>query len=305
MKVIQCLKSAGIGLATATLVACSGSGSGSSDGTLTLALSDGPVDDVAEIWVQFRGIRLQPQSGPAIDIPFTTPLSVDMLTLTEGNTASLLSSETVPGGVYNWMELQVNAEFDGVFDSYVITNLGGQEEIRVPSGSQTGLRLVSPFTITANQATSFLIDWDMRMGLVDAPGQAGYTLRPAFRIIDMTQYGTLSGTVAIALVTDASCTNDLNADTGNVVYIYDQFDASVEDPDDIGGLTGPTPVATAAVTQDVNGDYTYEVILSPGPYTVAFTCQASDDAADMDDVITFVQPTDVSVADGETPVVNF
>ena len=142
------------------------------------------------------------------------------------------------------------------------------------------------------------------MGLENPPGLSGYILRPAFRIIDMTEFGTLSGTVAMSLVTDNNCINDLNADTGNAVYIYEQFDATAEDPDDIGGA-GPTPVATAAVTQDQDGNYTYKVILSPGDYTVAFTCQAGNDDATTDDDITFVTPTDVSLTDGALEDVSF
>lgn len=303
------LKIYGVALAAGAITACSGGGGDAvgSDGTLSLQLSDASVDDVTEIWVEFTGIRLQPRSGATIEIEYDSPLSVDMLTLTGGNTESLLNDEIVPAGAYNWMELQVSAEFDSVYDSYVMTETGGQEEIRVPSGSQSGLRLVSPFTITADQETSFLIDWDMRRGLVQAPGQgSGYLLRPAFRVIDMTEFGTLSGTVAMSVVTDGSCTNDLSADTGNAVYVYEQFDAG-DTPDDIGGAAGPVPVATATVSQKASGDYTYEVILSPGEYTVAFTCQAGSDLVDTDEDITMVLPADpdVMIADGDTVVVDF
>lgn len=297
----------GLSAAAVLLAACnsSGDGGGSSDGSLSLQLTDAAADEVAEIWVEIDGLRLKPQEGEVIEVPFSSALSVDMLTLTDGNTEQLLDGEPVPAGVYNWMELQVNAEFDGTYDSYVMTHAGGQEEIRVPSGSQTGLRLVSPFTITADQETSLLIDWDMRLGLADAPGQPGYLLRPAFRVIDMTEYGTLSGVVEQALITDGSCTNDPNTDSGNAVYIYEQFDSQATDPEDIGAAAEPTPVATAAVTQEDDGQHTYQTLLSPAEYTVAFTCQAADDSVDSDDDIAFVEPTDVSVTDGGTHEVNF
>jgi len=296
------------GLAAIAITACSGGGDGgSSNGTLTVQVTDASVDDVDQIWVEFTGIRLQPQGGPALDFPFPAPLQIDMLTLTDGNSETLLNGVTVPAGAYNWMELQVNAEFDSVLDSYVRTLSGGTEEIRVPSGSQTGLRLVSGFTITADQHTSFLIDWDMRLGLADAPGQPGFLLRPAMRIIDLTEYGTLDGTIAMSLVTDPACTNDLSADTGNAVYIYDTFDTTVDSPDDIDGATGPTPVATATVTQATNGDYVYGTILSPGDYVIAFTCQAGDDEVGTDEDIAFVLPADpdVTIADGDLVTVDF
>lgn len=304
MRAKDVLRGCAITALAAGVAACSGGG-GSSNGSLSLALTDGSVDNVSQIWVQITGLKLKPQNGSVIDIPFKSPLDIDMLTLTDGNSTLLLNNEQVPAGKYNWMELEVNAAFDGTYGSYVMTKTGQQVEISVPSGSQNGLRLVSGFTVTADQNTSFTLDWNMRMGLTLPVGQQGYFLRPAMRLIDNTQYGTLTGTVAQSLVTDASCTNDLNADTGNAVYIYDQFDTTMQTPDDIGGMTGPVPVATATVKQQASGDYTYETLLSPGDYTVAFTCQASGDDPMTDDDIAFVGAQDVTVTDGSTPVVNF
>lgn len=295
-----------------TLAACGGGSGGVSGGeptgTLTISLIDAPVDDVTEVWVKFTGVTLQPQGGgSAIEIIFPGPITVDLLSLTEGNTETLLASEPVPAGAYNWIALHVNAEFDTIIDSYVITEIGGQEEveIEIPGGAQTGLRFVSGLTITADQETSFLIDWDLRMGLVNPPGQLGYFLRPGFRVIDMTAFGTLSGIVATDLVSPLNsddCSNDLVQDTGNAVYIYVQSNFTTAD--DIGGTVGSTPIATARVTQQ-NGDYTYEVILSPDDYTVAFTCQASLDLVNDDEDIAFVQPTDVTVAVGPAGTLNF
>ncbi len=299
-----------------TLAACGGGGGGGSGGvssgeptgTLTISLTDAPVDDVTEVWVEFSGVTLQPEGGgSAIEILFPDPITVDLLSLTEGNTETLLASEPVPAGAYNWVALHVNAEFDTIIDSYVTTDIGEQEEVEleIPGGAQTGLRFVSGLTITADQETSFLIDWDLRMGLVNPPGQLGYFLRPPLRIIDMTAFGTLSGSVETSLVMDGSCTNDLIADTGNAIYIFSGSNIPPDDIDDVD----PNPIATAAVTQDQAGQYRYELLLSPGVYTAAFTCQASVDRANVDDsllmAITFVQPTNITVVDGETGILNF
>ena len=314
------LKQISIGLVLGSLFACGGGGDNvpqNTSGTLSLGLIDAPIDDVDEIWIEIAGVAVKPQgAGPAMDFDFTQPLQVDLLSLTDGNSEMLLDGEVLPAGAYSWIELKVNAEFDSNLDSYVVTDSGGVEEmsieLQVPGGSQTGVRLVSGFTITANQETSFLIDWDMRLGLKKPPGQAGYLLRPAFRIIDMTEFGTLNGTVDMALVTDSTCSNDLNQDTGNTVYVFADFDADV---DDIDGTDDP--VATIAVTQNNMGDYTYEAILSPGQYTIAFTCQASDDDPDTDETngtpIEFIMPLDpnmvnsanVTIDDGVTVTVDF
>ncbi len=305
-------------LAAVTLGACSGSSNGPAQqqdatGFLSIGLGDAPVDDVLELWVEFTGVSVKPRNGPAIDVPYATPLQVDLLTLDVDNSATLLDSEEFPAGAYNWIELWVNASFDSnPLDSYAVTDVGGQEEVEVTEVQVPGpanrrrLRLVSGFTITADQVTNLYLDWDVRRALVDPIGQSGFFLRPAIRVVDMTAYGTLNGTVAMTLVMPpADCSNDLGEDTGNVVYIYEQFDFMATDPDDIDGEVGPVPVATARVSQDMAGDYVYETILSPGDYTVGFTCQAADDFPDSDDSIAILGLTDVSIVTGGTQTIPF
>jgi hypothetical protein len=295
-----------VAAATLALAACSGSsgdpvtsGTGTQQGSLSLSLMDAPVDNVAELWIRINTVRVKPAGdGPALEYPLDPALDVDLLTLDEDNAVLLLDSEPVDAGEYNWIELVVDAEFDGTYDSYVMTNTGGQYEVRVPSGS---VRLVSGFTVTADGHTRFLVDWDTRRGLVNPPGLPGYLLRPAFRIIDLTEYGVLSGTVAMDLVLDETCTNDLNLDTGNAVYVYNEHDVV---PYDVDG-TEPDPVAIINVRQNEFGDYVYSTLLSPGDYTVAFTCQASDDHPDEEDDIEFVGPANVTIEVDGDHVVDF
>jgi len=205
------------------LTACGGGGGGEvpveRTGIINIAITDATVDVVTEVNVQFSGVTLKPQSGDKIEVLFDTPKNFDLLTLSGGMMAELLPDTRVPVGSYNWIRLAVNAEFDNVYDSYAIVPQG-QDELRVPGGSQSGLKLVSGFTVTQNQSTNIVIDWDLRKALTDPAGQPGPHLRPALRLTNMAAYGTLTGTVAEALVNDGSCKNDLAMDTGNTVYVY-------------------------------------------------------------------------------------
>lgn len=294
------------------IAGCGGGGSpagntaGNATGVINIAITDAPVDDVSVVNVQFTGVLLKPADGDEIEIVFDAPKDFDLLTLTNGMTAELLPDTVVPVGSYNWIRLVVNAEFDNVFDSYAMVPTG-QVELRVPSGSQNGLKLVSGFTVTQNQSKNMVIDWDLRKALSNPQGQPGMHLRPALRITDMAMYGTLTGTIDAALVNDSeNCTNDLAADTGNAVYLYN---GAVESPGDIGDA-GNDPFATAAVTQNEAGDYTYEVhFLSVGEYSAAFTCQASDDDPEVDemngDQVAFSAPQMFSIDNGVTTVVDF
>jgi len=297
----------------AALLGGCGGGGGSDNGTgqISVGITDGAVDGVAEVWVQFTGVTLKPKNGSAIDFVFDMPLSVNLLTLNETNTQVLLNGEDVPAGEYNWIRLNVNAEFDGAMDSYVVEDGGGQVELRVPSGVNSGLKLVSGFTVMAGATASFVIDWNLRMGLVAPNGQPGYKLQPALRITDLAQYGAIGGTVDTALITAAGCTADPNSGDGNVVYV---FSGSGITPDDIDGAA-PEPLATADVRlSSESGNYEYRAAFLPvGFYTVAFTCQGADDRApdpdapgtDVDDPIGFTAGVDAEVTDGLTTVVNF
>lgn len=309
----------GIKPATATLLigllaGCGGGGSsdgGGTTGALSLAITDGPVDGVEQVVVEFTGLSLKPKSGNAFDIDFAAPLSIDLKSLNSGNTGILLNAEQVPAGEYNWLRLKVNAEFDNVMDSFVIEEGGGQVELRVPSGANSGLKLVSGFTVVAGGDASFVIDWNLRQGLVRPPGQPGYKLQPALRIIDMQDYGTIAGTVATSLVTDPTCTSDPNTGEGNTVYV---FAGAGVTPDDYDGID-PESLATAEVRLNGgSGNLEYRAtFLAPGPYTVAFTCMAADDRVpddanlglDVDDPIGFTAGVNATVTDGSTTTVNF
>jgi hypothetical protein len=298
----------------AATAACSGGGSDARQSTLSISLMDAAVDDVTEVNVEIAAMWLKPAGdGPAVQLPLTqTPMTVDLLAHSSENAAILVNEAVIEPGSYAWLAMDVNAEFDNVFDSFVKTNTGGMEEIHVPSGR---VRLVSGFDVAANQAAELMFDWDLRTGLVDAPGQPGYFLKPAFRMIDVTEFGALEGTVAATTVTDPA--NDCNADSmaadlavGNTVYIFAGLNV---EPDDIDGAPAE-PVATAdAVDADNDGDYEYRVLLEPGDYTIAFTCQAANDLPDTNetgnadptlDTVEFVTSVNQPIG-GDTVEVNF
>ena len=279
-------KRASIGtlLAAAFLAACSGGGSGepaAQNAKLSVALMDAPVDGVTAVNLEIKSISIKGPNGPATELPLAhSPLKVNLLGLTDQNAAILIDGAVIPAGKYEWLSMDVNADFDGVFDSSVMTTAGGQEELRVPSGR---VRLVDGFEVGPNQAVQLLFDWDLRAALVDPPGQAGFLLKPAFRMLDVTELGALAGTVALTTIAapgDANgCAKDAaDLDVGNVVYVF----AAGVTPDDIDGKS-PDPVATAPVKPAANGDYVYRVVLAPGDYTVAFTCQAGNDDPEVDE----------------------
>ena len=282
------------------VAACSSGSDGEATGVLNLSITDATVDTVKEVHIEFDGITLKPANGAPIEIIFDTAKTFDLMKLQDGLTAELLPDTTVPAGNYNWIRLHVNAEFDNVYDSYAKHLDDSEVEVAVPSGSESGLQLSSGLTVLAGQTMDLVVDWDLRKALTDPAGQPGLFVRPSLRVIDMAEYGTLEGSVDLALIEDAACTSDPVSGTGNAVYVYT---GDVGDPADIQQLESD-PLVTTAVNFD-GIEYRYGIAFMPaGTYTVAFTCQASDDVADAADDIVFSRViTGVAIENGGTTTV--
>src|SRR4029077_14466017 len=137
------------------LAACSGGSGGRSShrtATLTVSVMDTPaaaVDNVTEVNVEINALWLKGAGSAAKQLTMSqTPMKVNLAELTtDKNAALLIDAQPIEPGDYEWLEMDVNADFDGKFDSYVTTTTGGQEELRVPPGR---VRLVGGFTVEAN-----------------------------------------------------------------------------------------------------------------------------------------------------------
>lgn len=290
----------------AVVAGCSGSGGGGdSTGTLTLGLTDGPVEGAQNVVVAFTGIELKPQGGPAMD-PIvmdadscdnfdaaTGTCSIDLLDLVGTQRREVFSGK-LPAGHYEWVRLMVAAERN-VIDSYINTLDGKQCSLWIPSGAQTGLKVVSGITITANGVSDYTLDFDVRKSITNPPGLAGsdpalqcadnYVMSPAVRIVDSTEVGAIAGTVdENVLKADASCVLDSQLGTYQNVAAYVFEDTPDYVADDLDG--DGNAITTASVKwDDMQQVYAYEVgyLLAPATYHVAVTCTSDIDEATTDD----------------------
>ena len=277
----------------ALLTGCSDDGPGT--GLLTLAVTDAPVDGATAVVVEFTGIEVKPAAKDAVSFDYDTPRQIDLLALSGTDSEVLLDGAEVPAGHYEWVRLKVNAEDDGVTDSYIDLKDGSRHELDVPSGAETGLKLHSGFNVPAGGAASFTMDFDLRKSVHEPMDAAdSYKLRPTLRIVDNTQVGAIGGTVAATLVT-SGCSP--------AVYV---FEGSGVTPDDVDGAA-PDPLTTARVELDANsGQYVFTAgFLLPGAYTVAFTCAAAADDPATNDAIAFTGTQSATVTASQTTAVTF
>lgn len=276
-----------VGLAGALLAGCGGGG-GAMDSTanamgqLTVGVTDGPIDDAAKVVIKFSGIELKPVNGAAFSIDFTK--DVDLLTLQNGITSDLTSGASVPAGQYEWMRLKVSAT-QNVPDSYIQMKTGAQYPLWIPSGMETGLKLVRGFTVAQGSITRLIVDFDLRKSITAPPGQApNYLMRPALRLLDQLQVGKIAATVDLRALTTAQFDANTAVSTCKAgLYLYpgtqtkaDDFFADATSGNPIVYLPVPYDGVTTTVTLNIP-------FVEAGSYKLAATCNYDKDVASTDD----------------------
>lgn len=257
-----------------------GSSSGTETGLLSLGISDGPVHDAVKVCIAFDEIELKGDGAPFVVDPGGIQ-NINLLEFQGANAAPLLFNEELPAGHYQWLRLGVNAEMGGTGGtgddagsnlctgdaSYMTMEGGMTHNLYVPSGAQSGLKLVRGFTVPANGSADFTAEIDLMKSLTAPPGaDPDVVFRPTIRLVNNVEVGTLVGEVSSDLATADACDPS--------VFVFDDgiapnpIDTDSDDPED--------PVATAMVNEQVEGNvtsYHYSVgFLLAGEYEVAFTC---------------------------------
>jgi hypothetical protein len=280
----------------AYLAACGGGGSKSAEaqpqfGRINLQITDSPVTSARRVVVEFTGIEVKPVGAAGPEVFDFAPRQIDLLALDGGGSEVLLADELLPAGEYESIRLKVNAGRTGS-DSFIELDDGSIHPLFIPSGNQTGLKLIRGFTIGAGSTHGFTIDFDLRKSVIHPPGLGDpYLLKPVLRLVNNLEVGTIDGTVATSLLVE-----------GCVPAVYLYTGAGVA-PDDLGSATPPL-ASTAVDLDNATGVYRFRLGFVPvGAYTLAFTCAADDDVADVDDTITYSAPVDVTVTAGTTTTV--
>jgi hypothetical protein len=262
------------------LASCGGSATTDETGLLSLSVSDGPIHDAKKVCITFDEIEFKHGDGAPFVVELDPAEKVNLLDFQGNNAAPLLFNEELPAGNYQWLRLGIDAvmgsnggggdtggdDCDGNA-SYIVMNDETVYNLYVPSGAETGLKLVSGFTVPVNGSADFTVEFDLAKSVTEPPGlQPDVTLKPAIRLVNNVEAGTLTGQISEELATAEACEAS--------VYVFDDgvtpngIEDGVDDPED--------PVATALLEELDNAgltEYHYTVgFLLAGDYEVAFTC---------------------------------
>jgi hypothetical protein len=247
-------------------------------------VTDAPVDDAEAVWIKFRAVEFKPEGGSPVrhellgagnpQVP--APQSINLLPLQEGRSAVLVNDLELPAGRYEWIRLIVD-NVENERDSYIVIE-GNECELRVPSGDESGLKLIRGFTLPANGSVALTVDFDLRKSIVEPPGQQGtgidctqaYLLKPVLRLVQDSDVGAITGTVDPSLFLP---------DCSRLVYVFSDGTGPAGGtlPDD-QDANDPNPVVMAKADA-VTGAY-HASFLPSGNYTLAFTCGLDDMATD-------------------------
>jgi len=285
-------------IAACLLAGCGGGGGDSTEtpmGRISLGITDAPVDGATAVVVKFTAVELKPEVGSAFTVNLTPAQSVDLLVLAGGGSRALLEEHSVPAGRYEWVRLLIEAQQNQP-SSYIDFASGARYPLYVPSGSESGLKLIRGFTVAAGSNSNFTIDFDLRKSVIAPPGQApNYLLKPVLRMVDNLQVGAIAGTVDAALIT-SGCSPQVYIFTGAGVV-----------PDDLDPAANPDvdPLVSAPVTLDAaTGQYRFRAgFIEVGEYTASFTCDGASDTPEGEEVLVFTGTQNVTVNTNQTSTI--
>lgn len=169
-------------------------------GKVNIYLTDAPfpVNLVSKTVVSIDKVEIRKQESDTTGAEFITltdePMEVDLLTLSNGVT-ELLASVELEAGSYDLIRMHVG-------ESTVYLNDDTQFDLKVPSGSSSGLKIkIKPaIEISSGQTADVLLDFDVSKSFV-AKGNwkkgnlLGFNFKPVIRCVLLDMAGRIEGTV--------------------------------------------------------------------------------------------------------------
>ncbi len=283
-------------LVVLTFTACGGGGGGSGssgNGTLSLSLQDASSDDYQAVYVTIKEVQVHLGGDENVDsnwkVVANPNTTYNLLDLANGVREKLGLAELEPGD-YTQMRLIIeNQNPDSSlnifsephpFPNYVIMLDDTIHQLKVPSGYQTGVKIVQGFEINSNQTTELILDFDASKSVVKAGNSNKWLLKPTIKVLEVSDYSIIRGTVTeegtdnpiVGASVSAQVFDGAAADEANQVVVH------------------------AATITDENGAYslfiepgTYNIVVSAAGYQpkcLSVTTSAGDALSGIDFVLT-------------------
>ncbi len=166
-----------------------GDGGSTATGTLNLSITDQPACGYDHVFITVEKVRVH-QSADAVDgdagwqeIPVIGAPRRDLLKLTNGVLESL-GQTVLPAGTYTQMRLVLaDNKVTPFSNSVVLSDSKNEEELKTPSGQQSGVKMNVNITVEPNKVADFVIDFDACKSVVKAGSSGQYLLKPVVSVI--------------------------------------------------------------------------------------------------------------------------
>jgi len=172
------------------------------NGTLIIKLTDAPfpIDMIDAAMVTITKVEIRKKSeGEENGYPYITvmedPVEFNLLDLRNGVTADLAEMELEPGN-YDLIRLYVD-------EASLAVKQGETYDLKVPSGSQTGIKIfMDPdLHVSGGLSADVLLDFNVEKSFIlkgntkSPEGIKGFNFKPVIRAVNITTAGTIEGLV--------------------------------------------------------------------------------------------------------------
>jgi hypothetical protein len=260
-----------LGLVLLSGLAACGDDDAAGTGTLRISMIDAPgnIEGLEAITLVLSGVRIHAsenaeggQSGGWMDVMpdslSEAERTFDLLELVNGVEA-VLGEVVLEAGQYTQIRLMI--------ESATITISGETSPLFIPSGMQSGLKLIHPFTIRTNEVTALTLDFDAARSVYEAPPASGnYRLKPTVRVVQNGLSGSITGTVTpLAIDAMVAAIHPASGDTVTTTFVslanggYElgallpgNYHVAASAPGYVAAVDSNVAVQAATVTPDVD-----------------------------------------------------
>ena len=238
-----------------------------SSGTLSLSITDSPVDmeTVSGVYLTISEIQIHKSGENWVTFEdFEGPKTFNILDLTNGN-SELLGDFTLDAGKYTQLRFLIDAPILNKKQTsspgcYIKFTDSTETPLYVPSGSQTGWKAVGSFMVPSNGNVEITVDFDARKSVLQQTVGQNYILKPTMRLVVNDQAGQIAGNVL-----------QLPTDSDIIIYAYENgmySESEAADPVNQNFVRFPNAVTSDDVS--VDGNY-HLAFLAPGVYDLVVT----------------------------------
>lgn len=252
--------------ASAALIGCGGGDSATGSGTLRVALTDAPACGFEHVYVTVERVRVHrsdsagPMDAGWQDIQLNPPRRIDLLALTNGALVEL-GSTPLPAGHYTQLRLVLRPNGGGAPANAVVPVGGVEQPLDTPSGVQSGIKLIHPFTVQPDQLVDLVLDFDACRSVV-VRGNGTYGLKPVIAVLPRIVaeiVGNVDPTLAGVVVSAQRNGNVVRATTPDATGAFrlafldpataSSYDVAITAPGRATAIVSAVPVAPQSSTR--------------------------------------------------------